>query len=228
MRRRPVSDARRSYSYDNLPSCLPPTILTAGLALRCWKLECPRSHPRHSQSPSLKPARLYMFLCLPLVFPLNSLLAAYYIAFGPHGPRKPTHDEGYGMHVFLGSSGIIAASLAVFFIIRSFGESSLLLGLAAILHVATLGWRFVSSFEGTLSNTSPSSRATTYYEQRIPRADKRNDEVKQHESDRKFPSLQKPVGGICASLIIATGWCFVRGIQRQGYGSVIDCRVGVG
>ncbi|ORX34548.1 cytochrome c oxidase subunit V [Kockovaella imperatae] len=48
--------------------------------------------------------------------------AAYYIAFGPHGPRKPIHGDGYGMQVALGTAGIVGASVLAFLTVRHFGQ----------------------------------------------------------------------------------------------------------
>lgn len=48
---------------------------------------------------------------------------AYWIAFGPHGPRaKP--EPGLGMKVFRGVVFYIALSGALFAVIRSFGKST--------------------------------------------------------------------------------------------------------
>ena len=45
-----------------------------------------------------------------------------YIAFGPHGPREPLTKPGHGMKVFGGVSGVIAASAALFYVIRLNGN----------------------------------------------------------------------------------------------------------
>jgi len=47
--------------------------------------------------------------------------AAYYIAFGPHGPRRPPPPDE-GRKVFLLSAGVIAASFAVFGLTRMFAS----------------------------------------------------------------------------------------------------------
>ncbi|ORY18013.1 mitochondrial cytochrome c oxidase-like protein subunit V [Clohesyomyces aquaticus] len=47
--------------------------------------------------------------------------AAYYIAFGPHGPRRPAPPDE-GRKVFLLSSGLILASVVVFAITRVFAN----------------------------------------------------------------------------------------------------------
>ncbi|KAF7726144.1 Cytochrome c oxidase subunit 5A [Apophysomyces ossiformis] len=44
--------------------------------------------------------------------------AAYYIAFGPHGPREPLTGPNHGMKVFGGVIGVLAASGALFYAIR--------------------------------------------------------------------------------------------------------------
>ncbi|KAI0362608.1 cytochrome c oxidase subunit IV [Trametes cingulata] len=45
--------------------------------------------------------------------------AAYYVAFGPHGPRAPVDPPNAGMKIVLGVSGLIAAAGALYFAIRS-------------------------------------------------------------------------------------------------------------
>ncbi|OZJ06327.1 hypothetical protein BZG36_00704 [Bifiguratus adelaidae] len=45
---------------------------------------------------------------------LEDKKAAYYIAFGPHGPREPLHKPGNGIKVFTGVVGLLVASAALF------------------------------------------------------------------------------------------------------------------
>ncbi|KAJ7477302.1 cytochrome c oxidase subunit IV-domain-containing protein [Mycena galericulata] len=45
--------------------------------------------------------------------------AAYYVAFGPHGRRKPIHEKGEGFKIFLGTLGACGAGLALFLAIRA-------------------------------------------------------------------------------------------------------------
>ncbi|KAH7411649.1 cytochrome c oxidase subunit IV-domain-containing protein [Phaeosphaeria sp. MPI-PUGE-AT-0046c] len=47
--------------------------------------------------------------------------AAYYIAFGPHGPRRPAPPDE-GRNVFLLSAGVIAAAFAIFTFSRMFAS----------------------------------------------------------------------------------------------------------
>ncbi|CAM0137866.1 Cytochrome c oxidase subunit 5B, mitochondrial [Umbelopsis sp. WA50703] len=49
---------------------------------------------------------------------LEEKKAAYYISFGPHGPREPLTQPGHGMKVLIGSIGVVAASAALFYVIR--------------------------------------------------------------------------------------------------------------
>ncbi|CEG64094.1 Putative Cytochrome c oxidase subunit IV [Rhizopus microsporus] len=56
------------------------------------------------------------------VLSLEEKKAAYYIAFGPHGPREPLTKPGHGMKVVGGVSGVIAASAALFYAIRVNGN----------------------------------------------------------------------------------------------------------
>ncbi|PSS31087.1 hypothetical protein EW026_g2893 [Hermanssonia centrifuga] len=50
---------------------------------------------------------------------LDEKKAAYYVAFGPHGPRAPIHPPGTGYKIALGVAGLIAASGAIFLAVRS-------------------------------------------------------------------------------------------------------------
>jgi len=50
---------------------------------------------------------------------LDEKKAAYYISFGPHGPRKPIDEPGSGMKIFLLSSSIILATTVFFAVLRS-------------------------------------------------------------------------------------------------------------
>lgn len=49
------------------------------------------------------------------------LFTAYYIAFGPHGPRRPPPPDE-GRNVFLLSSAVIAGAFAVFAFTRMFAS----------------------------------------------------------------------------------------------------------
>ncbi|PWN35098.1 cytochrome c oxidase subunit IV [Meira miltonrushii] len=46
--------------------------------------------------------------------------AAYFISFGPHGPRKAITQPGQAMRTMVGVSAIVGATVAVFFGIRHF------------------------------------------------------------------------------------------------------------
>ncbi|ORY89552.1 cytochrome c oxidase subunit IV [Syncephalastrum racemosum] len=48
--------------------------------------------------------------------------AAYYIAFGPHGPREPLTKPGHSAKVWGGVAGVMVASAALFYVIRVNGE----------------------------------------------------------------------------------------------------------
>ncbi|KAH7089890.1 cytochrome c oxidase subunit IV-domain-containing protein [Paraphoma chrysanthemicola] len=52
---------------------------------------------------------------------LQEKKAAYYIAFGPHGPRRPPPPDE-GRNVFFLSAGVIAAAFAVFAFTRMFAS----------------------------------------------------------------------------------------------------------
>ncbi|KAE8210050.1 hypothetical protein CF319_g3722 [Tilletia indica] len=50
---------------------------------------------------------------------LDEKKAAYFISFGPHGPRKPVVQPGQGIRTFIGVAVSVAASIAVFYGFRS-------------------------------------------------------------------------------------------------------------
>ncbi|KAG1471502.1 hypothetical protein G6F56_002083 [Rhizopus delemar] len=58
------------------------------------------------------------------VLSLEEKKAAYYIAFGPHGPREPITKPGHGAKVLGGVAGVIAASGALFYTIRLNGQET--------------------------------------------------------------------------------------------------------
>ncbi|WWC85621.1 uncharacterized protein L201_000486 [Kwoniella dendrophila CBS 6074] len=45
--------------------------------------------------------------------------AAYFVAFGPHGPRTPVSEKGHGMKVFAGTLAAVGAAYGVFLFARS-------------------------------------------------------------------------------------------------------------
>ena len=48
---------------------------------------------------------------------------AYYVAFGPHGPRTPVSPPGQGFKVFLATMGLVGVAAAAYVGIRSLGTS---------------------------------------------------------------------------------------------------------
>ncbi|CAG8827175.1 11783_t:CDS:2, partial [Gigaspora rosea] len=44
--------------------------------------------------------------------------AAYYVSFGPHGPREPLYGQGHTSKLILGVGGVIAASLGFLFLTK--------------------------------------------------------------------------------------------------------------
>jgi len=54
--------------------------------------------------------------------PPRPVQPAYFVAFGPHGPRTPIHGPRHGTNVFLATTGCIVSSLIAFALIRSYGE----------------------------------------------------------------------------------------------------------
>ncbi|KAL1935818.1 hypothetical protein VTP01DRAFT_4958 [Rhizomucor pusillus] len=55
---------------------------------------------------------------------LEDKKAAYYIAFGPHGPREPLTKPGHAYKVVGGVAGVLAASAALFYVIRLNGQET--------------------------------------------------------------------------------------------------------
>ncbi|KAG2198000.1 hypothetical protein INT47_004967 [Mucor saturninus] len=53
---------------------------------------------------------------------LDEKKAAYYIAFGAHGPRAPITKPGHASKVVAGVAGVLAASSALFYAIRLGGQ----------------------------------------------------------------------------------------------------------
>lgn len=49
-------------------------------------------------------------------------LTAYYVSFGPHGPRTPVNPPGTGIKVFAGTLGAVALALGLFGLARARGE----------------------------------------------------------------------------------------------------------
>lgn len=48
---------------------------------------------------------------------------AYYVAFGPHGPRAPTSAPGDGLKIFLATAGLIGLAGVLYLTVQSFGMS---------------------------------------------------------------------------------------------------------
>ena len=60
--------------------------------------------------------------CFPCFFAF--LLAAYYVAFGPHGPRAPTSQPGDGVKVFFWTMALVGVAGVLTVGLRSFGVYS--------------------------------------------------------------------------------------------------------
>ncbi|WVF66263.1 hypothetical protein IAT40_001003 [Kwoniella sp. CBS 6097] len=50
---------------------------------------------------------------------LDEKKAAYFVAFGPHGPRAPVNPPGHGLKVALGTLAAVGAAYGVFLFARS-------------------------------------------------------------------------------------------------------------
>lgn len=55
-------------------------------------------------------------------FPMHADIAAYFVSFGPHGPRAPILPPGGHMKVFAGTVAVVGTALTLFAVIRSKGE----------------------------------------------------------------------------------------------------------
>ena len=53
-------------------------------------------------------------------------LAAYYVAFGPHGPRAPVNPPGTVPKVAIGVAALVAAAGVIFYSVRASGAFRLL------------------------------------------------------------------------------------------------------
>ena len=51
---------------------------------------------------------------------------AYYVAFGPHGPRAPTSNPGDGVKIFGYTIALVGAAGVLAYVIREFGTARLL------------------------------------------------------------------------------------------------------
>ncbi|KAI9311204.1 cytochrome c oxidase subunit IV [Dichotomocladium elegans] len=58
------------------------------------------------------------------IMSMDDKKAAYYIAFGEHGPRKPLLEPGHTGKVLGGVAGVLAASLGLFLAIRAGAEET--------------------------------------------------------------------------------------------------------
>lgn len=54
---------------------------------------------------------------------MNTLYIAYYVAFGPHGPRTPVSQPGEMFKVFLGTVALVGVAVGLFVSTKSFGMS---------------------------------------------------------------------------------------------------------
>ncbi|KAL0576018.1 Cytochrome c oxidase subunit 5B, mitochondrial [Marasmius crinis-equi] len=50
--------------------------------------------------------------------------AAYYVSFGPHGPRAPSSKPGDGYKIFASVAGLVGVTAALMAVIRSFGSET--------------------------------------------------------------------------------------------------------
>ncbi|KAK8845301.1 hypothetical protein IAR55_006014 [Kwoniella newhampshirensis] len=55
---------------------------------------------------------------------LDEKKAAYFVAFGPHGPRAPVSEPGHGLKVFGGVAAAVAAAFGFFTLAKSYSAPS--------------------------------------------------------------------------------------------------------
>ena len=56
-----------------------------------------------------------------LLMTIALFCAAYYVAFGPHGPRTPISQPGDNLKIFLSTIGLVGVSGLIFLFIQSRG-----------------------------------------------------------------------------------------------------------
>lgn len=94
--------------------------------LPCWILSLGGGGLRSSPFLS-RLNHVYVYLTVNFLFSL-----AYYVAFGPHGPRTPTSLPGDGLKVFLATMGLVGVSGVIFLFIQSRCMYSRWLGVVSI------------------------------------------------------------------------------------------------
>jgi len=53
---------------------------------------------------------------------LDEKKAAYFVAFGPHGPRTPTSQPGDGLKILLAVTGLVGATVVLHQVVRRLGQ----------------------------------------------------------------------------------------------------------
>lgn len=51
---------------------------------------------------------------------LSSESPAYFVSFGPHGPRKPITQPGQGLRTLIATGGLVGLTFAIFYTMRTF------------------------------------------------------------------------------------------------------------
>ncbi|KAL1954833.1 hypothetical protein VTO42DRAFT_521 [Malbranchea cinnamomea] len=130
-----TSSARNASLTASRPTCLnvrQPQIAVSQKQIRCASTEHAIANPelagiekRWETMPPQEQAELWMKLRDRMKVDWHDMTlaekkAAYWIAFGPHGPRAPTSPKGEGIKIFVQVAKYLAVSLGVFFLIRSF------------------------------------------------------------------------------------------------------------
>lgn len=74
---------------------------------------------------------ILLFLFLFVSFHRCHLLSAYYVAFGPYGPRAPVTPPGQSLKVFLSTLGLVGVAGLMYLGVRAMGKSILYVVLSA-------------------------------------------------------------------------------------------------
>jgi hypothetical protein len=90
---------------------------------------------RRRKNPYMRSFDWPIILCLEIFDARPNIYAtgnssAYWVSFGPHGPREPLHAPGSGIKLLLGITGCVSAAIALFVLIRSACKSDRLCSLS--------------------------------------------------------------------------------------------------
>jgi hypothetical protein len=116
---RPHNAPRSPCTSTNTSTSASTSTLTSSFT-RSRRLKPPLPRVVHQPSSHHSLPILTVSAFFPQSRPLT--LPAYFVAFGPHGPRAPLNAPGNGMRVFGGVAAAVAAAFGIFTFARSQGE----------------------------------------------------------------------------------------------------------